>query len=32
MTMGFDDEAKCLRALAQCQGNVDRALDILFAQ
>merc|ERR1719214_336293 len=30
--MGFADEEVCLAALAQAQGNVDRALDILFAQ
>jgi glutamine synthetase adenylyltransferase len=30
--MGFADEEKCLRALSQCQGNVERALDVLFAQ
>jgi len=30
--MGFADEEVCLAALARAQGNVDRALDILFAQ
>merc|ERR1719161_1921159 len=31
LAMGFSDEQKCLRALVQCEGNVDRALDRLFA-
>jgi ubiquilin len=31
LAMGFSDEQKCLRALVQCDGNVDRALDRLFA-
>merc|ERR550514_2117156 len=32
VAMGFDDEARSLAALARCQGNVDRALDVLFSQ
>merc|ERR550514_2120898 len=32
VAMGFDDEVRCLAALARCQGNVDQALDHLFAQ
>jgi len=31
LAMGFSDEQKCLQALVQCDGNVDRALDRLFA-
>merc|ERR1711977_385796 len=32
LAMGFSDEQKCLRALVQCDGNVDRALDKMFAE
>merc|ERR1719161_1607312 len=32
IAMGFSDEQKCLQALVQCDGNVDRALDKMFAQ
>merc|ERR1719158_298668 len=31
LAMRFSDEQKCLQALVQCDGNVDRALDRLFA-
>jgi len=32
IAMGFSDEQKCLRALVQCDGNVDRALDKMFSE
>merc|ERR1719498_182285 len=32
IAMGFSDVQKCLRALVQCDGNVDRALDKMFSE
>jgi ubiquilin len=32
IAMGFSDEQRCLQVLIQCDGNVDRALDKMFAQ